>query len=35
MTCNDTMSSQFEYVYGVGLHLVVLYMQKIETFPSI
>ena len=32
MICNATMPSQFECVYGVGLHLVVLYMWKMEIF---
>ena len=30
-----TIPSKFQYVYGVGLHLVALYMQKNETFPLI
>ena len=29
------MPSKFEYFLGVGLHVVVLYMWKIETFPFI
>ena len=30
MICNATMSSQFEYVYDVGLHLVLLYLWTIK-----
>ena len=32
---NAIIPSQFEYVYGVGFDLVVLYMWQIETFPLI
>ena len=35
MICNATMPSYFEYFCGVGLHLEVLYMRKIELFPFI